>query len=89
MELFLTRVFASVPLVKPRGPGISLSLLRNIGLDLAFFFPDWKAVTYDFVLLFLPFFSLFLFIYLFILPPPRPRGVRGVLVTGISLGSIT
>lgn len=63
-----------------------LSLLRNIGLDLAFFFPDWKAVTYDFVLLFLHFFPLFLFIYLFL---PPGGGVRGVLVTGISLGSIT
>ena len=38
-----------------------MSPVRNIGLDLAFFFSYWKAVTYDFVLLFLQFFSSFWF----------------------------
>ena len=40
-----------------------MSPVRNIGLDLAFFSPVWKAVTYDFVLLFLPFFSSFCFFF--------------------------
>lgn len=53
-----------------------LSLLRNTGLDLAFFFPDWKAVTYDFVLLFLHFFpSFYLFIYF--CPPGGGAGGAG------------